>query len=138
MKVENATYFVTFRTADSLPRDVYERLLMTRSESEKRAQAMPDEGQRREAIGEAFREFQRGIERQLDACLGECHLRRAECAEIVVETLKFFHGERYDLRSWVVMPNHVHALLWPKQPYTLESNPEVLERHFTGAERSIK
>jgi REP element-mobilizing transposase RayT len=24
--------------------------------------------------------------------------------------LRFFDGDRYDLRAWVVMPNHVHAL----------------------------
>ncbi len=46
VKVENATYFVTFRMADSLPKEVYERLLMIRSESEMRAQTAPDEGQR--------------------------------------------------------------------------------------------
>ena len=29
---------------------------------------------------------------------------------MVVGTLRHFHGQRYDLRAWVVMPNHVHAL----------------------------
>jgi REP element-mobilizing transposase RayT len=33
--------------------------------------------------------------------------------------LKFFDGERYELRAWVVMPNHVHAVVWPKPPHTL-------------------
>jgi putative transposase len=26
-----------------------------------------------------------------------------------------FHGERYDFHSWVIMPNHVHALFTPKE-----------------------
>lgn len=29
---------------------------------------------------------------------------------LVDEALRFYHGKRYDLRAWVVMPNHVHAL----------------------------
>ena len=24
--------------------------------------------------------------------------------------LRFFHGQRYTLRAWVIMPNHVHVL----------------------------
>ena len=37
--------------------------------------------------------------------------------------LQAFHGERYDLRAWVVMPNHVHAL------FNVEVTPmaEILE-----------
>jgi len=31
-------------------------------------------------------------------------------ASLVEDAVSFFHGERYDLRAWVVMPNHVHAL----------------------------
>jgi len=119
VKMEHAAYFVTFRTADSLPKEVYERLSAKRAERERRAQAMGDKERREEACDEAAREFQRAIERQLDACLGECHLRRPECAKVVEDALKFFHGARYDLKSWVVMPNHVHALLWPKSPHTL-------------------
>ena len=30
--------------------------------------------------------------------------------QLVEDAVRFFHGERYDLRAWVVMPNHVHAL----------------------------
>ena len=37
--------------------------------------------------------------------------------------MRFFHGERYDLRAWVVMPNHVHAL------FKVDATPmaEILE-----------
>ena len=27
-------------------------------------------------------------------------------------------GQRYDLRAWVVMPNHVHAIVWPYPKHT--------------------
>ena len=50
------------------------------------------------------------LEAYLDRGRGECHLRQQEIAQLVEEAVRFFHGERYDLRAWVVMPNHVHAL----------------------------
>lgn len=61
------------------------------------------------------REFKRHIDRlfhrSLDDCHGECALRQQELAEIVSDCLLFFNGERYDLDRFVVMPNHVHALV---------------------------
>jgi REP element-mobilizing transposase RayT len=59
------------------------------------------------------------VDRYLDCGHGECHLRRRACAGIVAGALKFFDGERYELRAWVVMPNHVHAVVGPKPPNTL-------------------
>jgi len=32
---------------------------------------------------------------------------------------KFFDRERYELRAWVVMPNHVHAVVRPNPAHTL-------------------
>lgn len=32
--------------------------------------------------------------------------------------LKFFEGQRYELRAWIVMPNHVHVVVWPMPPHT--------------------
>ena len=37
-------------------------------------------------------------------------LRRPDAARVVENALWFFHEERYELRAWVVMPNHVHVL----------------------------
>jgi REP element-mobilizing transposase RayT len=63
------------------------------------------------------------LEAYLDRGRGECHLRRQEIAQLVEEAVRFFHGERYDLRAWVVMPNHVHAL------FKVEATPmaEILQ-----------
>jgi REP element-mobilizing transposase RayT len=62
-------------------------------------------------------EFRREVERYLDAGAGACHLRRPEIADLVAGALKFFHNQRYILKEWVVMPNHVHALFWPMPNY---------------------
>jgi putative transposase len=55
-------------------------------------------------------EFRWKKERELDTCHGRCLLRRPELAEIVVNTLRHFDGDRYRLGDFVVMPNHLHLL----------------------------
>jgi putative DNA methylase len=51
------------------------------------------------------------IEEYLDAGHGECHLRQQEIASVIQENLLRFDGIRYRLLAWVIMPNHVHALI---------------------------
>jgi REP element-mobilizing transposase RayT len=83
--------FVTFRLFDSFPeslRSEWEHLW----EIEKSSQA------------------QAKLEAYLDHGRGECHLHRPDIAEIVETALRFHDGERYELRAWVIMPNHVHVL----------------------------
>ena len=85
------TQFVTFHLADSFPIEL-------RSEWEALLQ-LEDKHERREKL-EAY----------LDKGRGESYLRRPEIGSLVDEALHFSHGKMYELRSWVVMPNHVHAL----------------------------
>jgi len=33
--------------------------------------------------------------------------------------VRYFAGQRYDLRAWVVMPNHVHVVVWPHPEQSL-------------------
>jgi REP element-mobilizing transposase RayT len=66
-----------------------------------------------------IRDFHRAVERYLDQGAGACHLRRPEIADLVVGALKYFHEQRYLFREWVVMPNHVHVLLWPMPNHLL-------------------
>ena len=40
----------------------------------------------------------------------ECHLRRPDIAKMVEDSLLFRHEVQYDLKAWVIMPNHVHLL----------------------------
>jgi putative transposase len=78
--------FVTFRLADSLPRNVVESLLLQ------------DDGIRL-------------IDERLDAGLGACWLGRADVASLVQNALLHFDGDRYRLLAWCLMPNHVHAII---------------------------
>src|SRR5690606_19456972 len=63
------------------------------------------------------------IERYLDAGYGECWLRSHEVASVVREALLFHHGAKYELVAWVIMPNHVHLLLRPREGVHL---PDIL------------
>lgn len=92
------TYFVTFRLADSLPVEKLRQLVKTQD----RKQVLPE------------------IQQCLDAGHGECWLRQPSIAGIVAGALRHFHGQRYDLGAFVVMPNHVHAVVSPSGEWPLE------------------
>ena len=55
--------------------------------------------------------MRRRIEKYLDKGYGECHLKKRPIAEIVRDSLFFNDGKTYSLKSWVIMPNHIHVLL---------------------------
>ena len=120
VKHEGASYFATFRLADSLPKEV---LLGFERERAERLRRLTDFAKRRETINdseeEIVRDLQRQIERYLDKGRGACHLARPDIAVLVRDTLGHFQGGRYLLQEWVVMPNHVHAILWPMPNYLL-------------------
>jgi len=105
---DGATYFVTFRLADALPR---ERIAELRDLRERWLAAHPEPTQ---ADWEAYQrlEFAR-LEEHLDAGHGSRLLADRRARQAVEETLRFFDGERYRLGCWVVMPTHVHAVVKP-------------------------
>ena len=37
-------------------------------------------------------------------------MERPEAARLVEDSFRFRHGQDYELRAWVIMPNHVHLL----------------------------
>jgi len=112
---EGATYFVTFRLADSIPHDVLRNLLQEKQDwIRKHGGQLSAERQRELA------EFYRAkVEEQLDRGFGSCVLKEAGAAECVESALRHFDGERYWLGNYVVMPNHVHALVQPVMEHQL-------------------
>jgi len=81
---------VTFRLADSLPREFYEKAAAVASNDKER-----------------FFLLEKGI----DQGRGDCLLTDPANAAIVRDNLENFDGERYRLLAWVIMPNHVHAMI---------------------------
>jgi REP element-mobilizing transposase RayT len=120
-----ATYFITWRTADSLPVAVLQAWITERDEWFRRhglpvVRSLRDRTSGHSVTGprvpEPLRANYRAFvaerwEAQLDRCEGECLLRRPELAEIVADSLLHFDGERYAMGDFVVMPNHAHLLV---------------------------
>ncbi len=42
-----------------------------------------------------------------------CDLTTPSFARLIVEALRFRNRERYILHEWVIMPDHIHFLVWP-------------------------
>jgi hypothetical protein len=119
VKREGASYFVTFRLADSLPREILLQFEQSRAERLRRLSEFAGRGGSRESEEAITRDFSRAVERYLDRGAGACHLRRPEIAEIVANAMRHFHSTRYLLHEWVIMPNHVHAIVWPMPNFLL-------------------
>ncbi len=123
------TYFVTFRLADSLPHRVLEewkyerkqwlaaRGVDLRAMGWRRAIKMLSEQDR--LLFERF--FLGKLLTGLDEGHGECVLRLPEISQIVADSLWFFHATRLTMGDFVVMPNHVHALMTPLEGFELET-----------------
>ena len=102
-------YFVTFRLADSLP----VQKLAALDEEKKRWLALNPPPHKESQIKEYHRNFSLTIHEWLDAGYGSCVLALPEIFRLVESVLNFFNGQRYVLGEYVVMPNHVHALVRP-------------------------
>src|SRR5204862_8074952 len=69
------------------------------------------------------------IDRFLDSGAGACWLGREDIARLVAEALEYFHEDRYRLLAWVIMPNHVHAVVQPSAEHDLPSVLHSWKRH---------
>jgi REP element-mobilizing transposase RayT len=114
-----ATYFVTFRLHDSLPQDKLRYLRDLKIEWERKNPPRRSP----EAWESHARSIMEKVERWLDQGLGSCALRHPAAAALVAGALHHFDGSRYELDSYVIMPNHVHGIVRPLTPDT-----EPLER----------
>jgi len=122
---EGASYFVTWRLADSLPKELLERHYLER---EKWLLAHPQPWD--EAIeAEYHRRFSARVDAWLDEGHGSCMLREPAHAKIVAEALRHFDGIRIAMISFVVMPNHVHVLFTLNPAWKLEEMIHAWKRH---------
>jgi len=119
LKRAGATYFVTFRLADSLPHEAREQMayrFRAQHETVKESDVeTADEAARRAAQRAVFVR----MKAWLDAGAGSCLLGEPGAAELMAGALRHFAGVRYGLHAWVVMPNHVHVLVEPMGEYLL-------------------
>ena len=89
---------VTYHLADSISREAIQRL-------QSEIVFLPD--------SQADAERRKRLEAWIDSGHGSCALRDPVAAGIVQTSFFNFDARRYRLLAWVVMPNHVHALIEP-------------------------
>jgi REP element-mobilizing transposase RayT len=105
---DSGFYFVTFRLADSLPREILARIVernrMLESARRSGLKLTPEQQNLIAAYSPGK------IEEYFDRGKGACYLREPRIATLVVDALRFWEGKRYRLLAWCVMPNHVHIV----------------------------
>ena len=124
-----ATYFVTFRLADSLPaegRGLSELPTVLPAEARARLAEIRDLSQSEQFFW---------LDDRLDSGAGHCLFSEAPNASMMEAVLRSFDGVRYNLGAFAVMPNHVHALV---QPMAEEPLPRLLHRWKSFSARQLQ
>src|SRR5437899_2814921 len=101
------TYFITFRLADSVPQSLLHQWRDERA-AWLRSHPPPWRGDEQREYEERF---SGRMQDWLDAGMGACHIRRSDVRAQIELCLLHFDGDRYDIDAFVLMPNHVHAVI---------------------------
>ncbi len=131
-ETDDAIYAITYRLADSLPAHVLAELQEERARQEGIAEIPSDSNSRGDEKRMAYAMSKR-VSQYLDKGSGACHLRDARVAAIVRDALLYFHGNRYRLHAWCIMPNHVHVILRLIPGWSLDKVSHSL-KSFTAKE----
>jgi putative transposase len=103
-----ATFFITFRLAGSLPREVVGRLREEQIEQEKSLMQIKDKKDRDQHIVNQRKRYFSKFDEALDRCSeGPQWLKEAAVAHIVKEAIHHRDGKVYDLLAYCIMPNHM-------------------------------
>lgn len=116
---EGVAYFVTFRLADSLPQAQIQQLKDDRAAWTKMYKYKNGYNFTKEDWNTYNYLFHDRVEKWLEAEYGSCILKRHDVLDVFVSSLKYFEGQKYDLDSFVIMPNHVHLIVTPRKGFEL-------------------
>ncbi len=102
----NASFFITFRLANSLPRHIVAQL------KEEYKTALKEIGRSKVLSYEEQKKYFSRFDKYLDRVEhGPTWLQDDRISGIVAETLHCWNGRRYDLVCYCIMPNHVHLVI---------------------------
>jgi type I restriction enzyme R subunit len=131
---DRRTYFITWRTDDSIPaaslrqwnqaRDIW---LHVHGVTADNVSTLPPEKQI-----EYHDRFTKSFHTELDRGHGACLLRTQSLRDIVEQTLRHFDGVRYDLGDFVLVPNHVHFLVCLNDDVTITGQCFSWKRFSSG------
>jgi hypothetical protein len=133
---QGCTYFITFRLNDSIPRSKLEDWNQRRMNWLNRINVdpntssadLPDKLNAEQKI-EYYQKFTQYYHDLLDSGLGSCLLRKTINATILADTLLFFDQDRYRMGDFIIMPNHVHLLVTPLEPWSISQLLQSWKRY---------
>ncbi len=112
----NVLQFVTWNLGDSLPLSKRQQLM---NERDLWLRIHPKPWSQ-ETEQEYLKQFVMRWQKWLDQGCGDCHFKNPEISQLMKTVLFHFHQNRYELDSFVIMPNHVHVLFSPIAGFTVE------------------
>ncbi len=132
----NATYFITFRLAGSLPVEVWKRL---KEEYEREKRLLSDKFKGNELLEERYNAQKRHFAR-LDKFLdqskaGPRWLAEPRFADIVTRELHALHPENYHLHAYCLMSNHGHLLI---DQQDIPEPPPIEGKHYTSLSHAMR
>jgi len=133
---QGCTNFITFRLNDSIPRSKFEDWNQRRMNWLNRINVDPNTSSadltdklNTEQKTEYYQKFTQYYHDLLDSGLGSCLLKKAKNAKILADTLLFFDQNRYRMGDFIIMPNHVHLLITPLEPWSISQLLQSWKRH---------
>ena len=112
---------ITYRLGDSLPFELLNRKLGSPHSNAELSSNHQSHDAKKRVLSESI----------MDLSLGACTLRERSVAEKKIEAWKHFDGKRYDLISYVVMPNHCHLLIKTYDDWPISSLVSSWKKHVT-------
>lgn len=137
LDMPGALTFVTFRLADSMPREVVEKWhneiegwLQENGLAGRTVDQVLESPTVSQRLRTELRRFKnRAWHGHLDDCHGACLLRDRTVRKFVSNSLRHFDGDRYDVERFVIMPNHVHVLIQMRCDVLLRKQFREIQRY---------
>lgn len=107
----NATYFVTYRLVDSIPKGVLIKLQQEKEDFERQLKRIKNDIEREKLSWEFQRKYFKKYDDLLDAIKsGPLWLKNNNIARINTKAIHIRDTIEYDLYAYSIMPNHVHIV----------------------------
>ena len=122
-----ATFFVTFRLAGSLPKEMVLRLKEEQSKKNERLlYKVKDETERKKKINDQRKLYFGKFDEMLDnATSGPCWLKDERIVKVVADAIRLHDKNEYDLLAYCIMPNHVHLVFTIRCDYVSSVRAEA-------------